>query len=83
MPCRGTCSQGVPAPGGCLFGDTPQKQTATVADSTHPTGMHSCCNLKVDVVALCFNTACDWFRMYIFQKWCRKQIPIIFVTVKV
>ena len=73
----GACSWGVPV------WRHPQKQAATVADSTHPTGMHSCCNLKVDVVALCFNTACDWFRMYIFQKWCRKQIPIIFVTVKV
>ena len=45
------------APGGCLLqrcllwggacfrggcGDPPQKQTATVADGTHPTGMHSC-----------------------------------------
>ena len=32
--------------GGCLLGggcgDPPQKQMATVADSTHPTGMHSC-----------------------------------------
>ena len=41
----GTCSGGVvPAPGGCLlWGDvkTPQ-QTATVAEGTHPTGMHSC-----------------------------------------
>ena len=30
----GACSQGVV--------ETPQKQTATVVDSTHPTGMHSC-----------------------------------------
>ena len=43
---------GVPAPrggawsrgGACL--ETPQKQTATVADSTHPTGMHSWYELK-------------------------------------
>ena len=37
---------GVPAPGGCLLGEggveTPPKQAATVADGTHPTGMHSC-----------------------------------------
>ena len=50
---RGVCSQGecllqgVPAQGwGLLRGgvETPpfQKQTATVADGTHPTGMHSC-----------------------------------------
>ena len=42
----------MPASGGCLLGgsasrwgcvETPQKkQTATVADSTHPAGMHSC-----------------------------------------
>ena len=53
---RGVCSLGVPASGGvpvpggrcacswgrgCLLRD-PLKQTATVADGTHPTGMHSC-----------------------------------------
>ena len=39
------CSQGVPAPGGCLLGGggyESRKQTSTVADGTHPTGMHSC-----------------------------------------
>ena len=30
----------VPGEGGAL--ETPPKQTATVADGTHPTGMHSC-----------------------------------------
>ena len=35
--------KGVPAPGGCLV-ETPQ--TATAAGGTHPTGMHSCLNLK-------------------------------------
>ena len=34
-----------PGPGGCILtcteADTPQ-QTATAADGTHPTGMHSC-----------------------------------------
>ena len=34
--CSGDCS------GGALRGETPPKQTATVADGTHPTGMHSC-----------------------------------------
>ena len=29
---------------GGLLGDTPPPQTATVADGTHPTGMHSCLN---------------------------------------
>ena len=49
----GTCSWGVPvprgvppprgpAPKGVCGGDSPSQQTATVADSTHPTGMHSC-----------------------------------------
>ena len=41
----GVCSRGVPAPGGSApgDGDSPsRKQTATVADGTHPTGMHSC-----------------------------------------
>ena len=52
----GACSWGVPAPGGvyswgCLLpgglpapsgGRPPDHQTATVADGTHPTGMHSC-----------------------------------------
>ena len=32
---------GVPAPGGSVE-PLPRKQTATVADGTHPTGMHSC-----------------------------------------
>ena len=39
MPCSrgegGACSGGLWRPG-------PRKQTATVADGTHPTGMHSC-----------------------------------------
>ena len=37
-------------------GQTPHpRQTATVADSTHPTGMHSCFTLMSDPVArLCF-----------------------------
>ena len=42
----GSAPGGVPAPGGCLLRQgvetpPPQKQTATVADDTHPTGMHS------------------------------------------
>ena len=35
----------VPAPGGLLGGGvwrSPRKQTASIADGTHPTGMHSC-----------------------------------------
>ena len=45
---RGVCSGGVSALGGVCFQDggleipLPRKQTATVADGTHPTGMHSC-----------------------------------------
>ena len=51
---RGVPARGVPALGGrvpALGGGvetpapSPQKQTATVADGTHPTGMHSCFNL--------------------------------------
>ena len=54
MPCsRGVCSWGgllwgLPAPrgcllpGGCVCVDPPRKQMATVADGTHPTGVHSC-----------------------------------------
>ena len=43
----GVCSRGVCSGGGCLLPvgvcrDPPRKQTATVADGTHPTGMHSC-----------------------------------------
>ena len=39
----GVCSQGVcvPAPGAGVW-RPPRNQTATVADGTHPTGMHSC-----------------------------------------
>ena len=37
---RGVCSHGVPALGGVWR--PPRKQTAAVADGTHPTGMHSC-----------------------------------------
>ena len=36
---QGVCSQGVLARGGV---EIPRKQMATVADGTHPTGMHSC-----------------------------------------
>ena len=36
---RGSALGGVPAPRGWR---PPRKQTATVADSMHPTGMHSC-----------------------------------------
>ena len=40
--------EGVPAPGGYLLRGVwrppSRKQTATVADGTHPTGMHSCWN---------------------------------------
>ena len=43
-------SGGVPAPRGACSGgsapvETPRKQTATVADGAHPTGMHSCLKL--------------------------------------
>ena len=43
----GVCSRGVCSGGGCLLPggvcrDPPRNQTATVADGTHPTGMHSC-----------------------------------------
>ena len=51
----GFCSQGVPGPGGALDGGSapgrwypsmhwgrPPRQMATIADGTHPTGMHSC-----------------------------------------
>ena len=45
----GACSRGVPGSRGCLLRGglcrPPQKQTATVADGTHPTGMHSCHHL--------------------------------------
>ena len=42
--------QGVPGPGGCLLlgrlvsqhALPPPRETATAADGTHPTGMHSC-----------------------------------------
>ena len=42
--------RGVPGPGGCLVlggmpgGDHPG--TATAAGGTHPTGMHSCSNMR-------------------------------------
>ena len=36
----GACYEGMPAPGG--FWKLPRKQMATIADGTHPTGMHSC-----------------------------------------
>ena len=41
----GVCSQGVAAPRVCVCvwrPPPPRQQTATVADSTHPTGMQSC-----------------------------------------
>ena len=36
-----------PGPGTPRHQVPPRQQTATVADGTHPTGMHSCLNLKV------------------------------------
>ena len=44
---QGVCSEGVPVPGGagipaCTEADPPG-ETATAADGTHPTGMHSYC----------------------------------------
>ena len=43
----GVCSWGMSAPGGgipaCTEAGTPPGETATAADGTHPTGMHSCC----------------------------------------
>ena len=44
VPSLGGSAGGMPAPGGCLLWGVPhplQKQTATVTDGTHPTGMHS------------------------------------------
>ena len=46
----GTWSGGVPGPGGfgipaCTEADPPRGETATAADGTHPTGMHSCFKL--------------------------------------
>ena len=49
----GVCSLGVSAPGGGLVSQhAPPGKTATAADSTHPTGMHSClfCNAKVNIL---------------------------------
>ena len=41
--CRGVCSWGVPAAGGSAPGVVETSPvTATAADGTHPTGMHSC-----------------------------------------
>ena len=46
MPCNRSPGRSAPRgllPGGGVCGDPPpQKQMATVADGTHPTGMHSC-----------------------------------------
>ena len=46
----------VPGGGRCLLGGgrvwiPPRKQTATVADGTHPTGMHSCCKYNYIISA--------------------------------
>ena len=42
----GVCSWGVPGSGGLVsqhaLRQTPPEETATAADGTHPTGMHSC-----------------------------------------
>ena len=44
----GVCSQGVSAPGGCLVENPPG--TATAGGGTHPTGMHSCLVMPIDVM---------------------------------
>ena len=61
----GSAPGGVPAPRGPLWGSLlpgrgcllpggvwrpPWKQMATVADGTHPTGVHSCYFIKLDIV---------------------------------
>ena len=42
----GACYWGVPAPRVVPAWRPPKKQTATVADGTHPTGMHSCFKMQ-------------------------------------
>ena len=52
MPCiRSRGGEGGSAPGGGGCGYPPRKQTATVADGTHPTGMHSCCKYNYIISA--------------------------------
>ena len=57
---------GVPAPGGwCLVEDPPP--TATAADDTHPTGMHSCCKTVVGQVVgdvILFDTIPVFFSLH-------------------
>ena len=43
----GACSRGVPAGQGGVWKRPPGQQMATVADGTHPTGMHSCYSIKL------------------------------------
>ena len=42
---KGVCSGGFPE---CTEVDTPPQQMATVADGTHPTGMHSCFKMATE-----------------------------------
>ena len=55
----GPCSRGVPAPGGVWR--RPPQQMATVADGTHPTGMHSCLYL----FCIWRNTPKSWFPLWL------------------
>ena len=48
----GLLQGGVSAPGGggipaCTEAETPPGETATAADGTHPTGMHSCFKIQL------------------------------------
>ena len=75
-------SRGVPVPGKCLLlggllNPPPHQQMATVADGTHPTGMHSCI-VKSFPQAATYSTTlqkflCDFYLLIDFiivsKKW--------------
>ena len=77
-PGGGVCSSGVPGPGGSAprgvpgpgwgvvsqhaLRQTPPGETATAADGTHPTGMHSCSGILFDMNFFCREKLDAWLK---------------------
>ena len=63
---------GVPAPGGLVLGGTWRRppETATAAGGTHPTGMHSCIPINLQLMLINMKSNVSWFKRIAFQS-CR------------
>ena len=69
---RGSGLGGVPAPGGLVLGGTWRRppETATAAGGTHPTEMHSCIPINLQLMLINMKSNVSWFKRIAFQS-CR------------